>query len=304
MVEKKAKPALKAGLWTIILAGFLAVIKALAFVMSGSLAVLSSFIDSFLDVIVSTLNYTAIKYSAKPADEEHRYGHGKIEGLAALLQAIVIFGAAVFLVFEAIKRLIDAGPAMHDHMIAIIVMFISICVSILIVFIQHKALKTSGSLAVEADQAHYSSDVVMHGGVIVAVLIQYFNGPVWVDAGFAVLVALWLVNLSREIAGKGLDMVLDRELPLESRKKILELINNHAGVLGVHDLRTTRSGMKEIITFDIEADPQLSLHDAHAITKDLEVEILEIFPDAEIMIHVDPHGEIEDSRHKVALIHH
>lgn len=303
MVQKKAAPAIKAGIFTIVLSLFLVLIKAFAYVMTGSVAVLSSLIDSFMDVNVSTLNYWAIRYSAKPADEEHRYGHGKIEGLAALLQASLISGAAVFLGFEALSRLSGEQP-MQNHIIAVAVMTISAAVSLGIVGIQNYALTKSGSLAVESEKAHYNSDIIMHGGVMVTVIIQYYDGPVWIDAAFALLVVLWLANAAREIAGKGLDMVLDRELPEEQRHRILGLIKAHQGVLGVHDLRMSRSGMKEIITFDIEADPSLSLHNAHAITKDLEREILEIFPEAEIMIHVDPHGEIEDSRHKVAGVHH
>jgi ferrous-iron efflux pump FieF len=303
MVQHKAKPALRAGIMTIAIASFLVALKGFAFIVTGSLAVLSSLIDSVLDVNISVVNYLAIRYSAKPADEEHRYGHGKIEGLAALLQASMIGGAAVFLIFEVLSRLI-APQSMQAHITAIVVMIISAFASLVIVMIQNRALERSGSLAVESDRAHYTSDIIMHAGVIVAVLIQFYKGPAWIDAAFAAIVVLWMANTAREIASKGLDMILDRELPREQRERLLALINNHAGVLGVHDLRTTRSGMKEIITFDIEADPQLSLHDAHAITKDLEREILEIFPEAEIMIHVDPHGEIEDSRHKVASVHH
>lgn len=303
MVQHKAEPALRAGIFTIAIAIMLVALKGFAFVVTGSLAVLSSLIDSVLDVNISIINYLAIGYSAKPADEEHRYGHGKIEGLAALLQASMIGGAAVFLVFEVLSRLVDPQP-MESHITAIVIMIVSALASLAIVAVQNNALARSGSLAIESDRAHYTSDILLHAGVIVAVLIQFYKGPVWIDAAFAAIVVLWMANTAREIAGKGLDMILDRELPKEQRERLLTLINNHAGVLGVHDLRTTRSGMKEIITFDIEADPQLSLHDAHAITKDLEREILEIFPDAEIMIHVDPHGEIEDSRHKVASVHH
>lgn len=303
MVQEKAAPAIKAGICTVVLAVILVVIKVVAFILSGSLAVLASLIDSFVDVTVSSLNTWAIRYSAKPADEEHRYGHGKIEGLAALLQASLICGAAVFLVFEALSRTIDPQP-MTAHITVIIVMMISAVFSLLIVSIQNHALQKSGSLAIESEKAHYSSDIIMHGGVIITVVLQYFEGPVWIDTAFAFAVVIWLGVTAQEIAMKGLDMVLDRELPPEQRQKILDLINNHAGVLGVHDLRTTRSGMKEIIDFDIEADPKLSLHDAHAITKDLEDAILKFFPDAEIMIHVDPHGETEDSRHKVVGIHH
>jgi ferrous-iron efflux pump FieF len=303
MVEKKAKPALKAGVVTIALATFLVLIKGFAFLVSGSMAVLSSMIDSIMDVSVSLINTGAVYYSAKPADEEHRYGHGKIEGLAALFQASVIFGASVFLALESFSRLFNQEP-IEGHGVVVGIMIVSMIVSVIIVTIQNYAIKRSGSLAVESDRAHYSTDIFMNAGVIAAILIQFFNGPLWVDAGFALLVVFFMGRTAYGIARKGMDMILDRELPEEQRAQILNIIEAHDMVLGVHDLRTTRSGMSEIIAFDIEADPQLSLHDAHAITKDLEAEILKLFPEAEIMIHVDPHGEIEDSRHKVSGVHH
>jgi ferrous-iron efflux pump FieF len=303
MVQTKAAPAIKAGIFTIILAIFLVIIKAVAYALSGSLAVLSSLVDSLSDVGVSGMNTWAIRYSAKPADEEHRYGHGKIEGLAALAQAVMIGGGALYLVAEAISRIFNPQPV-EAHILVIIVMMVSAVFSLAIVAIQNRALVHSGSLTVESEHAHYSTDIIIHGGVIFSVLVAYFDGPVWVDTLFAALVALSLLNTAREIGCKGLDMVLDRELPHEQRERLIKLINAHQGVLGLHDLRAIRHGMSEMISFDIEADPQLSLHDAHAITKDLEREILAIFPHAEIMIHVDPHGETADSRHKVAGVHH
>jgi ferrous-iron efflux pump FieF len=302
MVQEKAAPAVKAGIITIIMAMTLVLIKAVAFVMSGSVAVFSSVIDSFTDVLVSSVSTWSIRHSAKPADDEHRYGHGKIEGLAALFQAALIGGGAIFLGLEVISRFLNPQP-ITDHILIIIVMMISVVFTLVIVAIQNRAFKQSGSLAIESDKTHYSSDIITHGCVIVAVVLQYFHGPVWIDAAFAGMIMIFLFRTACEIGGKGVDMILDREIPAEQRQRLLALIEAHAGVLGVHDLRATRSGMKEIIDFDIEADPALSLHDAHAITKDLEREILEIFPEAEIMIHVDPHGETEDSRHKVAGIH-
>lgn len=303
MVEQKAAHALKAQIFTIAISMALIVIKAVAFAFSGSLAVLSSLIDSALDVSVSGMNYAAVSYSSKPADEDHRYGHGKIEGLAALLQAMLIAGGAVLLLWQAISRLITPVE-IESHILIIAVMTVSAVFSQLIVAIQNHAIKKSGSLAIEADNANYTADIFMNGGVILTVVVQYFSGPMWIDTVFGLAVACWLCILARRVGGKGLDMVLDRELPQSERQKLLDLIASHKEVLGVHDLRTTRSGMKEIIAFDIEVDPSLLLYNAHAITKDLEREILEIFPHAEIMIHVDPHGDIDDSRHTVGGVHH
>jgi ferrous-iron efflux pump FieF len=304
MIEIRSAIALKTGLMTIALSSVLVVIKSIAFALSGSVAILASLTDSIMDIAISTLNYCAIRYSAKPADEDHRYGHGKIEGLAALGQAILIGGIASFLIMESFARL-GQPQELNVPLSVLLIMLVSLGISILITFLQNRAAKQSGSLAIEADRAHYNADAVQHCAVILAILIlQIFGGPLWIDSLFGVAVALWMLWNAREIAKKGLNMILDRELPQDERKVILSIIKNHNQVLGVHDLRTIRHGMKELISFDIEADPHMSLEDAHAITKDLEQEILEFFPGAEIMIHVDPHGEIEDSRHTNADIHH
>lgn len=303
MIEIRAAIALKTSIITILLAGILVAIKTFAFLISGSVAVLSSLTDSIMDIIVSTGNFCAIRYSSKPADEDHRYGHGKIEGLAAIAQATMIGGVALFLVIESISRLVNP-QSLSVSPIVLLIMFISLGISVLITYLQNRALKQSGSLAIEADLAHYSADAIQHSAVIAAIGAQYLGGPAWIDSLFAIGVACWMLWNAREIATKGLNMILDRELPASDRNAILNIIKTHSEVLGVHDLRAIRHGMKELISFDIEADPDMSLHDAHAITKDLEREILELFPSAEVMIHVDPHGEIEDSRHTVADIHH
>ena len=281
----------------------LVVIKGVAFALSGSVAVLSSLADSVMDVVVSGMHYGAIIYSARPADDDHRYGHGKIEGLSALGQALILALVAVFLLAEAAQR--AAAPSPIEAPIATLsIMGASLVISMIIIFIQNRAIAQSQSLVVEADQAHYSADVAQHIGVIIVIAASYAGAPLWLDALLAVVIALWMGRSALKVGRKGVDMILDRELPSDERHALLKLIRAHDLVLGVHDLRAIRHGMKELISFDIEAAPEMTLHDAHAITKDLEAEILTLYPAAEIMIHVDPHGEIEDSRHTVADIHH
>ncbi|HCQ70628.1 MAG: hypothetical protein CL570_07215 [Alphaproteobacteria bacterium] len=303
MTEVRTKSAKRAGVITIILALCLVGVKAVAWAMSGSVSVLASLSDSVMDAVVSGMNWLAVRYSSKPADEDHRYGHGKIEGLAALAQALLLAGVSIFVGIEAIHRW-QEPQALTDMVLVTGMMIVSLIGSAIIIMVQKKSIAESGSLAIEADHAHYSADVVQHALVIAALCIAYFDGPLWVDLLAAVIITLWMLMSAYGIARKGIDMILDRELPMVERKALLEVIKAHPQVLGVHDLRAIKSGMKELIFFDIEAAPEMSLHDAHAITRDLENAILKIYPYAEIMIHVDPHGEIEDSRHTVASIHH
>lgn len=295
--------ALRAGYASIATVSVLIVIKTIAFVLSGSASILASLLDSIMDGVVSALNFLAIRESLKPADKNHRYGHGKIEGLAALMQAAFIGGSAVFLALEAISRL--AHPqAVGAYGFGIVVMAVSILLSIGLVAYQKYVIRRAPSLAVEADSAHYSSDIYMNAGVIVALLLQMFGAPVWIDSLFALGVAVWMLRTVLGIGKSGIDMLLDRELSKDIREKIKSLVLSDARVHGMHDLRTRTVGMHINVSFDIEVDPELTLSVAHGIALDVERVLLQSFPNAEIMIHIDPLGEPEDHRHRVAGIHH
>lgn len=295
--------ALRAGYASIATVSVLIVIKAIAFLLSGSAGLLASLLDSIMDGVVSAINFLAIRESLKPADKNHRHGHGKIEGLAALVQAAFIGGSAVFLALEAISRL--ANPQeVGAYGLGIVVMAISIVLSMALVAYQKYVMRRAPSLAVEADSAHYSSDIYVNAGVIMALLLQMFGAPVWVDSLFALGVAAWMVRTVLCISKGGIDMLLDRELPKETREKISALVLSDARVHGMHDLRTRTIGMHINVSFDIEVDSDLTLSVAHGIAVDVERVLLQSFPNAEIMIHVDPLGEPEDHRHRVPGIHH
>jgi ferrous-iron efflux pump FieF len=170
--------------------------------------------------------------------------------------------------------------------------------------VQNYSLRHAPSLAVKADHAHYSSDILMNGGVILALVAQSYGAPYWVDVGFSLVVSLWMFVTVYKISFKAVDMLLDRELPIAVRERILAIIKSNKDVHDVHDLRTHMSGMRVQIFFDIEIDPEMTLRQAHDVSKAIEGEILDEFPNAEIMIHKDPIGEIDDSRHTVKGVHH
>jgi ferrous-iron efflux pump FieF len=146
-------------------------------------------------------------------------------------------------------------------------------------------------------------DIVVNAGVIVVLMAMKAGAPGWADPAFAFLIAVYLGVTAKDIAKSGLDMLLDRELPGETRAQIIDIITAQPGVLGVHDLRTGQSGMRVVMSFDIEADPDLTLLAAHEIARGVEGALLERFPHADIMIHVDPHGDTDDSRHVVERVH-
>ncbi len=294
-----AKPAyaIAAGLAALLMVALLIGIKSYAYLQSGSLSVLASLVDSIVDSGVSLMNLLVILYAIRPADRDHRYGHGKAEGLAALAQGLFIAGAALYLLSEAATRFLHQ-EAVSDHGLAIAVMGVSVILSYALVRFQSYALRRAPSLAIEADQAHYSMDIAVNSGVIVTIIMIYYGAPGWIDPLFALGVAAYLAYVAWHIGRKGLDMLLDRELPEPDRQTILTLARQDKDVLGVHDLRTRKSGMAVHIFFDVELDPKLSLESAHSITTRIERTLLQHFPNAEIMIHMDPYGQPEDaSRH-------
>jgi len=295
--------ALFAGAASIFTVVILILIKGGAYLGSNSASVLASLVDSLSDAGVSVMSFLAIHYSLRPADANHRHGHGKAEGLAALMQAAFIGGAGVFLLFESLTRFTQAHE-LRGQSFVITVMAVSTALSGALVALQRYSLNHAPSLAVEADKAHYNADIVVNIGVIGIMVALGHGAPAWIDPVFAIAVACWLAFTVRNVAGKGLDMLLDRELPDDVRLAITQKVLAQKNVLGMHDLRTNKSGMKIFISFDIEVDPHQSLQEAHEVTRAVEKALLSDFPLAEIMIHVDPHGDTEDSRHQVAGVHH
>lgn len=299
----RPKMALLAGFASVATVSLLIVIKFAAYWMSGSTAVLASLIDSAMDASVSVMMLMAIHWSLKPADKDHRHGHGKIEGLAALGQAVFIGIAGVYLVIEALQRF-AGGTVIQHHMVVIIVMAISAALSFALVAIQRRALRFAPSLAVEADKAHFSMDIYINLGVILVIAAIYLGAPVWIDPAFAILMAFYLGYTMKDVGRKGLDMLLDKELGGEAREAITRIALSHPEVKGMHDLRTHKSGMKKFISFDVEMAPDLLLCQAHGVAREIEQEILRKYPNAEILIHIDPLDDTEDSRHAVEGVHH
>lgn len=297
MREVKSQKALLASSITVGTVIVLVFAKTIAYVFSGSAAVLSSLVDSISDIGMSLMTWLSIRWSLKPADEDHRHGHGKIEGVAALFQAAMLVGSAVFLLFTALNRLIEPQQ-MTDHLYALMLMVISAFASLFLTFIQNHAQKETGSLALDADKAHYATDVWMNGLVILVILLDYAQlSPSWLDAVCTALIAGLFGYTAYGIGQKSLDMLMDREVGPEIKERILSIITSPSDVKGVHDLRITRSGMKMFVSFDMEVDSNLLLWSAHELAQEAEYRILKEFPNAEILIHLDPEGDTDDSRH-------
>ncbi|MBU6234888.1 MAG: cation diffusion facilitator family transporter [Alphaproteobacteria bacterium] len=280
------------------LSGGLVLAKSWAWMQGGSAALLASLVDSVIDALISFTNYLAIRYAHRPADHDHRFGHGKAEGIAALAQSAFIAGSCVFVLLEAI-RLLQAPKAVGAVDFGIWVLVAASLATLALTRYQAYAAKVSHSLAVEADAAHYTGDVAVNGGVIISLLAGKYLGWLWIDPVVALVVAGWLLYSARLIGVKAINMLLDRELEDDTRAKIFSIIAGTKGVEGLHDLRTRRSGPRVMMSFDIEVDSGLSMVAAHDIAQEVEQNLLANYPNAEVMIHIDPKGgDITDSRHK------
>ncbi len=295
--------ALLASMWAVGTVLILIAIKTYAYSVSGSAAMLGTLTDSITDAAISIMMLFAVRYSLKPADKDHRHGHGKIEGIAALMQGAFMAGAGVFLCFEAAERYINPSQVM-DHNVAIVVASIAIILTLILVIVQKFALSRAPSLAIEADHAHYKTDIMLNVAVISALAIDLYGGAVWIDPTFALLIAAYFLFTAYKISMRSVDMLMDKEMSLKVRKNIEEIVRQNLHVHGMHDLRTRQAGMRLHISFDVELYPELSLKEAHDIVRDLDHAILEYYPHAEIIIHMDPIGDTDDPRHTVRGIHH
>lgn len=282
---------------SVVTAALLVVLKSYAYSASGSASVLASLTDSASDLGISIIAFFSLHYALKPADREHRHGHGNMEGVTALFQAAFISAAALFLGMQAFSRFLNPSPVTLEGA-AVVVLLLSLTLSIGLVWLQNYTLSKSSSLIIEADKAHYSSDIAINAATLVVLVLVGLGLPPIIDSGFALLVALYLAFTAITIGRKALDMLLDRELPDTEREAIKSIIRSQPGVLGFHDLRTKQSGFLIFISLDIAVDPDLSLRAAHEIAKNLEAAIMESYPRAEVLIHVDPADDIEDARHR------
>ena len=274
---------------SVVVAIILIIIKIIAYVFTGSVAILSSLIDSFLDFIASGINLFAVRHSLVPADHDHRYGHGKAEAIAGLAQAAFIVGSALFLIFEAINRF-SHQQAVENGMVGISVMLITIALTALLVKFQRYVVEKTGSIAITADSLHYVGDLLLNLSVIVALILSVYFDWQMADPIFALLIALYILKNAWVIGKQSLAQLMDQELPDEVREKIKAIALQHPEVRNLHELRTRSSGRQYFFQLHLEMDGELKLKEAHQIANAVEIEICKAFPNAEVIIHEDMEG--------------
>ncbi len=300
-MKAEKKPLDRAGLLklasvaSVVIAGILIVAKLAAYAVTGSVSMLASLVDSVMDSFASLINLFAIRYALQPPDEQHRFGHGKAEPLAGLAQAAFIAGSAIFLVFHAIDRL-RYKHDLEQVGIGIGVMALAIVLTVVLLAIQRYVIRKTDSTAIRADSLHYLTDLLTNLSVLLALYLSS-RGWTWADPVFAIAVAIYILFSAFHIGHDAFQQLMDRQLPDEILQQIRATAMRHPEVTGTHELHTRQAGHTRFVQMHLELDEAMSLKRAHAIADEIEKEILDFLPGADVIIHQDP---IDDSKKRLA----
>ena len=292
MTESKADiQTPKVLMWTIVTALFLSVIKVGAALMTQSMAIMASALDSIMDFAISFVNLIAAREAAKPPDEEHAYGHGKIESLAGLFQSLFIGLSGLYLVFESSRRILS-GSEMTALPAGIGVMFFSLCVTLVLTRTLDRAQAKNQSIILSSEKLHYAMDALTNGGTILALFLVAKTGFVGWDLVVSILISLYIFLSSYKILRRCVDELMDKGLPPVSKEEIEDLIQNfNPAIVGVHKFRSRRVGHQLFLDFHIEIRDEKDFKKAHDMTEDLIEKIKATYPGSDVMVHYDPEGE-------------
>ncbi len=264
----------------------LIVAKGVAWWLSGSVSLLAGLTDSLLDGAASLLNLLAVHYSLRPADDDHRYGHGKAEALSAIAQALFIAVSAVLVAVQAIEHLRHPEP-LGSPELGIAVMVLSLALTVALLAFQYRVIRITGSTAIRADSLHYRSDLLLNSSILLALVLAWF-GWQQLDALFGLGIAAYILWSAVQIARESVAVLMDEELPTDVSANMLELACQVPGVLGAHDLRTRISGTHWFVQLHLELPGELSLTVAHELCEQVEKAIIAAYPRAEVLVHADP----------------
>ena len=277
---------------SIAMAVTLIALKTWAAYRTDSTAMLGSLADSGLDLVASLVVLLGVRIAAQPADYEHRFGHGKAEALASLVQVILITISAIFIGFRAVQRLL-VGAATTDAELGIGVSVVAMVLTAALISYQRHVVKRTGSLAIGTDRLHYSSDLMLNGSVIVALALDQYAKLKGADAVFGVLIAAWLLWGAWSASSHALNQLMDREWPDELRERFLAAAKEYPELAGLHDFRTRSSGTHYFAQFHVWVPADWTVQKAHDRLDIVEEELQQRFPGTEKLIHVDPEGQTD-----------
>ncbi|EMY45903.1 cation diffusion facilitator family transporter [Glaesserella parasuis] len=284
----------RAANFAVIVAATLIIAKAFAWWQTGSMAILAAMTDSLVDLFASLTNMLVLRFALQPADDDHTFGHGKAESLAALAQSAFITGSATFLLLQGIQRLTEPQLVQSSELGVAISLF-SIVLTAALVWYQKKVVKLTQSPAIEADSLHYQTDLYMNAAILVAMILNIY-GVVYADAVFAIGIALYILFNAAKMCWEAVQSLLDKALPQEEVDQIWAIALQHPRIIGIHDVKTRRAGAIRFIQLHLELDDHLPLVVAHDITDSLEQKILAAFPHSEVIIHQEPTTIVKQER--------
>lgn len=284
--QRQHRLLIVAGLASVFTALVLIAAKLVAWLMTGSVSLLASLVDSVMDSLASLVNFIAIRYSLVPPDEEHRFGHGKAEALAGLGQSVLIAGSSVFLIQQSISKLMSPQP-IEATTVGVGVMVFSIIMTFALLLLQKYVVRETGSTAIEADSLHYVSDLAVNVGIIAVLVVSQF-GFLWLDGAVGLVIAIFILFSAWHIGSEAVQLLLDREIPGDVREEVSAIVADHREALGFHDLRTRQSGRTQFIQLHVDMDQNLTLLQAHDLANSIEERIRAAYPAADVIIHQDP----------------
>lgn len=289
----RARLTRSAAFASIAMAVFLVSLKSWAAWQTGSTAMLGSLADSALDLIASLATLAGVWVAAMPADEDHRWGHGKAEALAAIVQVMLIAISAFGIAARAVQQLMG-GAATQAAAEGIGVSLIAIAATFALLAWQRHVIRRTGSLAIRTDNVHYQSDLLLNVAVIAALVLDQFVGFTRADPLFGLAIAAWLAWGAWRAAGEAVDNLMDREWPEEKRLAFIAAAAAHSELSNLHDLRTRSSGSHDFVQFHVDLPPAMSIAEAHDIIERVERDLCSRFPRMELLIHIDPQGHVDE----------
>jgi ferrous-iron efflux pump FieF len=293
--QSRSELTRNAAIGSVGMALFLLALKIYAAAETGSVALLGSLADTGFDLLASLLTLFSVRYAARPADDDHRFGHGKAEALSALVQVMLVMITAVLIGWRGVTRLGGRETTAHPEL-GIGISLVAMAATVGLLAYQRHVIRKTGSVAIHGDHLHYQGDLLLNGAVIAAIGIETFLHIRGADPLFGIGIALWLLWGASRSARMALDQLLDKEWPKEKREAFLAVAARHPQLKGIHDVRTRSSGMHDFIQFHVWFDPRMSLGQVHQVMDEVEAELACEFPGVEVLIHPEPEGQTHDHK--------
>ena len=288
-----------AAIASISVAIFLVVLKSWAAWNTGSAAMLGSLADSALDLVASLVTLFGVIIASQPADKEHRFGHGKAEAIAAMIQVVLIALSAFGIMLRSAEQWMS-GSRVQDAMDGIGVSVVAIIVTLALLAWQRFVVARTNSVAIRTDHVHYQSDLLLNIAVIAALSLDAYAGITGADPFFGIVIALWLVYHAWEAGKEAIDHLMDREWPEEKRRRFVEIAASHKELANLHDLRTRTSGSRDFVQFHVDMPGSMTVARSHDIIERVEKDLLDHFPNMDLLIHIDPKGHVDEPDNPLA----